>query len=298
MDDRVLGADGDGDQVAVPPPELLERREQLVALGAALRAPHALLGLAGRQLQRLDGLLGLGARVCAALLDPVEERARRLDRRRRRRRRRRCARRRAASRGDASVGIEQPLEPVEASGGEARDRGELVARRFRRVLQELGADRGLRQPAERDELATRADRLRQRPEVVRDEDDDRVVRRLLEILEQRVRRGLVHRVRVEDHVHAARRLERSHVQVAAQRADLVDQHLVADRLEHVEIRMGPALHAAGVADQRARERVCGAPLADPRRAVEEIRMRRPLRERRGEQALRLVLLRKAVEGHL
>ena len=184
--------DGDGDHVAVPPPELLERRQQLVALGTALRATHALVGLAGRQLQRLRDLLGLGASVGAALPDPVEERASRA-------RRvedvvgvdgaRDVEQRLAAT---PSVGVEQPRGAVEASGGHARDRGELVLLDSGRVLQQVGADRGLRQPAERNELAARADRLRQRPELVRDEDDHRVVRRLLEILEQRVRRGLVH----------------------------------------------------------------------------------------------------------
>jgi hypothetical protein len=57
---------------------------------------------------------------------------------------------------------------------------------------------------------------------------------LLEILEQRVRGGLVHRVRIEDHVHAVRRLEWPHVQVAAESANLVDQNLVPHRLQLVE----------------------------------------------------------------
>ena len=47
-----LGAGGDDDEVAVPPLELLEHREQLVALGAALGPPHALLGLPAGQLER------------------------------------------------------------------------------------------------------------------------------------------------------------------------------------------------------------------------------------------------------
>ena len=50
---RTVGADRDDDEVAVPGRELLELREQLLALGAALRAPHALLGLARRQLEAL-----------------------------------------------------------------------------------------------------------------------------------------------------------------------------------------------------------------------------------------------------
>src|SRR5439155_5952466 len=59
VDDGVVRADGDGDQVAVPPRELLERREQLVALAAALRAAQALLGVARGELERLDDLLFL-----------------------------------------------------------------------------------------------------------------------------------------------------------------------------------------------------------------------------------------------
>ena len=46
MDGRAVGADGHDDEVAVPRGQLLELREQLLALGAALGAPHALLGLA------------------------------------------------------------------------------------------------------------------------------------------------------------------------------------------------------------------------------------------------------------
>ena len=44
-----------------------------------------------------------------------------------------------------------------------------------------------------------------------DEDDDCVRRRLLEVLEQRVGRLLVHPVGVEDEVHAPVGLERPHV---------------------------------------------------------------------------------------
>ena len=53
MDGGAVGADRDDDEVAVPRGELLELREQLLALGAALRALHALLGLARRQLEAL-----------------------------------------------------------------------------------------------------------------------------------------------------------------------------------------------------------------------------------------------------
>src|SRR5205085_3870609 len=45
VDDRSLGAGDDDDQVAVPGRELVEGRQELLALGAASRAPHPLLGL-------------------------------------------------------------------------------------------------------------------------------------------------------------------------------------------------------------------------------------------------------------
>ena len=48
VDDGALGADGDDDEVAVPRRQLLERVEQLLALGAPLRAPDPLVGLARR----------------------------------------------------------------------------------------------------------------------------------------------------------------------------------------------------------------------------------------------------------
>ena len=64
VDRRPLGADRDGDEVAVPGRELLELGEQLLALRAARRALHALLGLARGQLEpgdaRLLGLARLG----------------------------------------------------------------------------------------------------------------------------------------------------------------------------------------------------------------------------------------------
>src|SRR5579884_4294207 len=74
----------DDDEVAVPRLELLEQREQLLALGAALRPPYTLLGLPPRQLEGLDlDLRGL-PRLRPALGDAREERLgrfRRLERR-------------------------------------------------------------------------------------------------------------------------------------------------------------------------------------------------------------------------
>ena len=51
MHDGRLRADAGDDEIAVPGRELLERVEQLLALGAARCALHPLLGLAGRQLE-------------------------------------------------------------------------------------------------------------------------------------------------------------------------------------------------------------------------------------------------------
>src|SRR5438093_3854148 len=61
--------------------------------------------------------------------------------------------------------------------------------------------------------------------------------------------------------------------------------------------MRSALGPARVAEQRARESNGPTSLADAGRAVEEVRVRRPLGERRREQALRLLLLGKALEAH-
>jgi hypothetical protein len=65
VDDRLFGADGDRNQVAVPPRQLLERREQLVALRAALHPAQPLLGLALREVELGELLFGriLGARA-------------------------------------------------------------------------------------------------------------------------------------------------------------------------------------------------------------------------------------------
>ena len=96
-------------------------------------------------------------------------------------------------------------------------------------------------------------------------------------------------------VDAAVGLERAHVQVAPQLADVVDADLVADRLEDVQVRMRAPLDPVAVADQLAGERDRGAPLADAGRPVEEVRVRGPFGERCAQQPLRLGLLRKALE---
>ena len=72
---------------------------------------------------------------------------------------------------------------------------------------------------------------------------------LLEVLEQRVRCIVVHRVRAEHEVDAARRLERPHVQVAPQLPDVVDADLVTERLEDIEVGMRPPYDPGVIAEQ-------------------------------------------------
>src|SRR6516165_3753830 len=54
VDRRTVGADADREQVAVPGAELLELGEQLLALGAARRALHALVGLPRGEVEPRD----------------------------------------------------------------------------------------------------------------------------------------------------------------------------------------------------------------------------------------------------
>ena len=86
------------------------------------------------------------------------------------------------------------------------------------------------------------------------------------------------------------------MQVAPQLADVVDPDLVADRLEHVEVRVRAAGDPVGVAEQLAGERGRGRALSDAGRPVQEVRVRRPIGQSRAEEALRLRLLRKGLEA--
>ena len=79
-------------------------------------------------------------------------------------------------------------------------------------------------------------------------------------------------VRAVHEVHAPVGLERPHVQVAPQLADRVDPDHLAERVELVEIRVELARRA----EERVAERARDLPLAHARRAVEEVRVRRPL----------------------
>ena len=136
------------------------------------------------------------------------------------------------------------------------------------------------EPPERNELAAREDRSRDRAEHVRDEHDHRVRGGFLEILQQRIGGVLVQQVRVGDDVDAPLGLVGPHVQVAMERANLVDPDHLSKRLEQEEVGVRPGRHAAFVTEQRGREQACGSTLADPGRAVEEIGVRRALDDRR------------------
>src|SRR5204863_58027 len=84
---------------------------------------------------------------------------------------------------------------------------------------------------------------------------------------------------------APRPFDRAHVQVAAQRADLVDPDLVADRLECVHVGVRVPEHALRLPEQLGGERARGRALAHAGRPVQEVRVRRALRERRPQEAL-------------
>ena len=118
-----LGADGDDDEVAVPGGELLERREQLLALGAALRPLAPLLGLARRQLE------------ASSSASASSFAARRAPRRLEQRAPRRPARTRLAV--DGARRREQLLAPRPPPGRAAARRGR-AARRDARERRPLG----------------------------------------------------------------------------------------------------------------------------------------------------------------
>ena len=146
--------------------------------------------------------------------------------------------------------------------GHPRERVERLALQAARGEERL--DRALREPPEGDELAARADRRRQQAELVGDEHDHGVGRRLLEILEERVGGVLVHQVRAQDEVDAALGLERAHVQVAAEVADRVDPDLVAERLEHVEVGVDAARTRSGSPSSSAAKANAARRLPTPR----------------------------------
>src|SRR2546428_5165963 len=78
VDDCALRTDRHDDQIAVPRCELLERREQLLSFGAAGCPAHALLRLAGREVEQLEPFFGFSLRLGAAFACAVEDALRRL----------------------------------------------------------------------------------------------------------------------------------------------------------------------------------------------------------------------------
>ena len=98
-------------------------------------------------------------------------------------------------------------------------------------------------------------------------------------------------MRALDEIDAPVGLERAHVQIAPQLADRVDADHLAERVELVQVGVELALVSSSArANVRATSR-----LPDARRPVEEIRVRRPLAQRRVEQARGLGVLREAGE---
>ena len=268
------------DEVAVPRRELLERLEHALARRAELGAPQALLALAVGQVEPLDLFF---CRRPRRLRDRVGHPHDGRGCRRGLERRIRVDAPRQSEQllpPRRRVVVEQPLRAVEPAAGDTRERRYPIRRQAGRLRGEHRVHRLLRQAAERDELAAGADRLGQRAELVGQQNQHGVRRRLLEVLEQRVRSLVVQRVRGDEEVDAAIGLERPHVEVAAEPPDLVDANLVAERLEEVEVGVRAALHAAAIAEQVRRERERRLLLAHARRPVEEVRVHRAFLDRR------------------
>jgi hypothetical protein len=295
VDGRALGTRRDRDQIAIPGGELFERREQLLSLDAALRPLHTLLEVALAEPEPLELLLRPLTRPRPRRLHAVDDPARSVGRNEVGVEVNRPRNREQLAASLDRLPVEQPLRAVEAAGRRAGKRRRLLVGQRRGALRQVVAHRALGQPPERDELAARADRLRQRAELARNEDDDGVRRRLLEVLQQRVGRVLVELLGAEHEVHAPLRLERAHVQIAPHLADGVDADHLAQRLQDVEVGMRPPLRARGIAQQLAGEGECDAPLPDAARAVEEVRVRRAVGERGPQEPLRLLLLGYGVE---
>src|SRR4029450_10514293 len=114
--------------------------------------------------------------------------------------------------------------------------------------------------------------------------------RLLQVLEQRVGSVGIEQVGVEDQGDAAVALERTHVQVAAEFADVVDPDLVAVRLEHVQVGMGTTLGAVGIAEQLPGEGERGDPLPYAARTMKKEGGRGSFAQRGRQQLFGLRLL--------
>ena len=157
-----------------------------------------------------------------------------------------------------------------------------AARRARLVLVEplaLAQGRRHRRPRQRAEaqhLAARADRLAQAERRPGDEHDVRPRRRLLEALQQRVLRRLVHRVGVVDHEHAAAGLEGRPGDLADEVADLVDADLGLGP-RPARPREPPALgeHEVGVEAEVAPDVLVGVAVGLARAGPSSVGLRAP-----------------------
>ncbi len=194
-------------------------------------------------------------------------------------------------------GVEQALDAVEPPAGDARERGQLSAASSGARDSISSRTARSRQAPERHVLAARADRLRQRAELVGDQHDHRVRRRLLEVLEQRVGGVLV---------HACRRRERGRRGAAPRTGACAGRGAACGcrrsgsgrRAARARRRRGARGGARGRARRSARRRTRAPPRACRRRAARGrgTRARGPSASAAREQALRLGLLRKGLEA--
>ena len=128
MDDGRLRAVRDHDEVAVPGAEVVQRGEHLGLLGAELGTSHALLGLAGRKLDAVDGLLLALAGLCPERIGGIEDHAGRGGRVEG------GVPIRAARRVEKRVAacpcrlVEEPRRPVEPAAGHATQHADLRRR--------------------------------------------------------------------------------------------------------------------------------------------------------------------------
>ena len=176
-----------------------------------------------------------------------------------------------------------PREPARLLDVSAREpRAGLRRRRLHPVGHEqLRYPRG-RNRAEAHLSATRGNRRQQSPRRRADQHQMRERRGLLERLQQRVLRLVVHALGVRDHEHAAGGLERPQGDLAHDlAADIVHQDLVgAARLHPGEVgmyaRADATLHVGGVrlpaTEQGGGERARRGALAGAGRPVEEVRV--------------------------
>ena len=269
MDRRLLGADRDGDEVAVPGGELLELREQLLALGAARRALHPLLGVARRQLESGDArLLDRRAPPPAARLRVREQRRRGLRGLERRIAVDALAPARSARRAArATAGSSRRSSAVEPAAGDARERRRARPRRARARARRPA--RGSRAPTAGG-TARAGSASGSSPGSGPSSSAIRTITAYgggsSRSLSSASAASSFEQVRAVDEVDPPVGLERPHVQVAPQLADRVDADHLAERVELVQV----GVELARRAEQRARERARDLALPDAGRPVEEI----------------------------